>query len=252
MFYFFSKIFHFLTIPFVLIVGLLLCSVFIRKAPLKRVILRVSICLLLFFSNEFIANEAMKLWEVAPIRYKDLASHYKYGIVLSGFTRLHQDYDDRVFLGADRITHSVKLYKAGVIDTFLISGGQGSLRKVRMSEADQIEEVLLIMGVEKSRIRKESKSRNTHESAVEVAAILQDVNPKDCLLITSGSHLKRAGACFDKAGFKAQPFATDLISHATEYSFEKFFVPSTKALSEWQVIFKEMIGYMTYKVMGYI
>lgn len=252
MFYFLSKILQFLTIPFVLIVGVLIASSFVKKERPKRILFRLGLGLLLFFSNDFIANEVMKAWEIPPVRFKDLEKHYSYGIVLSGFTRLHEDYDDRVFLGLDRITHAVQLYKAGVIDTLLISGGQGTLAKKRMLEAEQIEQVLLIMGVDKTRIRKESKSRNTHESAVAVAAFLQNVNPKQCLLITSGNHLRRAKACFDKAGFSAQPFATDLISHATEYSFEKFVVPSTNALWLWQVFFKEAIGFIAYKVMGYV
>ncbi len=252
MFHFLSKILQFLTIPYVLILGVILTSFVIKNEKRKKSLLKFGIILLLFFSNDFIANQAMRTWEIPPVLYTSLKKNYKVGIILTGFTGVDKNYADRVFLRLDRVTHGVQLYKAGVIEKFLISGGQGGLTKKRLLEADQAEQVLLIMGVEQKDIMKESNSRNTHESAMAVATLLKGTDPTNCLLITSANHMRRASACFKKAGFNAQPFSTDLLSNTTEIDVTDFIIPSTGALWKWQIIFKEVIGCITYKLMGYI
>jgi len=252
MFHFLSKVLGFITVPFVIIVTILLSSLYVKKERLRSFRVKLGLVLLLFFSNKFIANEVLRLWEVPPIHYSMLNVKYKVAIILSGFTKLNDEYQDRVFLTLDRVTHSVDLYKKGVVGKFLISGGQGGVRRKRLLEADQIEQVLLIMGVDAKDIIKESKSRNTHESSVEVAEILRGINPKECLLVTSANHMRRSILCFKKTGFDAQPFSTDLISHPTEYNFEDIVIPSTEALWQWQLICKELVGCITYKIMGYI
>ncbi len=253
MFYVLSKILHFLTIPFVIIIGLFVFSASTKNERKKKLLFKIGLVLMLFFSNDFIANEAMRAWEVAPVRYSSLKKHYKVAIILSGFTKIHADYDDRIFLGLDRVTHAVHLYKIGVIEKFLISGGSGTLVKKRLLEADQIAQVLEIMGVSKDDILTESISRNTHESSIEVAKILTpQVKPEDCLLITSANHMRRSQACFNKVNFPAQAFSTDLLSHRTEFTFEKIVIPSTNALWFWQLLFKEVIGCIIYKAAGYI
>jgi uncharacterized SAM-binding protein YcdF (DUF218 family) len=252
MFHFLSKVLGYFTIPFVLITGILMISVIVKKKETKSFLFKLGLGLLLFFSNKFIANEVLRLWEIAPVSYSKLDEKYKVAIVLSGFTKLHDDYNDRVFLNLDRVTHSVQLYKKGIIEKFLISGGQGGIKGERLLEAEQIEQVLLIMGVSANDIMKELNSRNTHESSIEVAKILRGVDPKTCLLVTSASHMRRSTLCFKKAGFPAQPFSTDLISHTTDYSFESIVIPSTDALWYWQVISKEIVGCVAYKIMGYI
>ncbi len=254
MFFILSKTLHYLTIPFVIIVGLLVGSVFVKKENLKKTLFRVGLLLLLFFSNEFIANEAMRAWEVPPTHYNKLNKHYKIGIILSGFTKYRKEYDDRVFMGLDRVTHAVQLYKAGVIDTLLISGGHGESRhNLEPSEAEQISKILAIMGVDKSAILLEGISRNTHESSIAVGKLLRPTTkPEECLLITSANHMRRSQACFKKAGFAVQSFSTDLLSHETEYTFEKIIIPSTNALWYWQLLSKEIVGCVMYKIAGYI
>jgi uncharacterized SAM-binding protein YcdF (DUF218 family) len=254
MFFVLSKTLHYLTIPLVIIVGLLVWSTFIKNEKLKKSFFRVGLMLLLFFSNEFIANEVMRAWEVAPTHYNKINKHYKIGIILSGFTKYRKEYSDRVFMGLDRVTHAVQLYKAGRIDTLLISGGHGDQGyNSEPSEAEQVAKILLIMGVDESDIILEPVSRNTHESSLAVAKLLlSTIKPEECLLITSGNHMRRSRACFIKAGFAAQTFSTDLLSHETEYTFEKIIIPSANALWHWQIISKEIVGCIMYKVMGYI
>ena len=152
MFFILSKVLQSLTVPFVTIAVLLVITAFTKNEKRKKILFRVSLILLLFFSNDFLASKAMRFWEVQPTPYQSITKHYKVGVLLSGFTVYDKEYPDRIFLTLDRVTHSLHLYKTGVIDKFLISGGHGKIQSVDPPEAEQIEQVLLLMGVKKEDI----------------------------------------------------------------------------------------------------
>src|SRR5690606_17765303 len=82
--------------------------------------------------------------------------------------------DDRVYFGrgADRVVHTVQLFKLRLIDRILISGGSGRLVDIQEREADRFREVMIMLGVPDSAIVVENESRNTHESARAVSRIL--------------------------------------------------------------------------------
>ena len=87
---------------------LLLLSVFLRNPHRKKTFLWIGIGLLLFFTNDFIANEAMVMWEL-PAQPYSVTKKYKLGIVLTGTTITKPHPNDRVYFnkGADRVTHTV-------------------------------------------------------------------------------------------------------------------------------------------------
>jgi len=124
--------------------------------------------LLFLFSNDFIGNEVMLLWEVPPTPFAELKKKYSYGIVLTGVGKSEMEPADRMYFGrgADRVTHTLQLYKLGFIQKVLVSGGNGKLYDVNKQEADEMAEVLILMGVPKEDIVIENTSRNTRESAL--------------------------------------------------------------------------------------
>jgi uncharacterized SAM-binding protein YcdF (DUF218 family) len=255
MFFFLSKTLSYLTTPLVIVAGLLIVSLFIQSTHWKKNLKRLAICLLLFFSNDFLCNEIVLLWEVSPIAFDQIKKKYEYGILLTGVTKSETPLTDRVFLnrGADRITHTLQLYRMGIIKKILISGGNGNLEKVKKQEADNVADVLLLMGVPDSVITIENVSRNTHESAVEINKRFKgQVKPSDCLLITSAFHIRRSYACFAHEGWPVDTFSTDLSSHPRKFTFDTLFIPKTEAMGNWQLLIKEWIGLLAYKIAGYI
>lgn len=213
------------------------------------------ITLLLFWSNDFIANEAIKLWEIPPTPFAQIQKTYEYGIVLTGVTKAEMEIDDRVYFyrGADRAYHAVQLYKMGLIKKILVSGGSGRLIDIGQREANDLANAMEIMGVTKEDIIVESNSRNTHESAVEVASMLKSKsNPKDCLLITSGFHMRRSIGCFKKEGWPVETFSADILSHKRTFSLDVLLIPKVDSLIIWQHLLKESVGYVSYVVAGYI
>ncbi len=184
-------------------------------------------------------------------------AHHKIGIVLTGGANMTQTPKDRVYFhgAADRVIHTVQLYKLNLIDTILISGGSGKLYGAAgETEAAQYKRAMMVMGVQEDDIITEEATRNTHESAVEVKKIVTMLGYRDtdCLLITSAFHMRRALACYRKAGFQIDNFTTDFYSHSTEYTFDVLFIPNAGAIDIWQKLIREWMGFVAYKIAGYI
>jgi len=255
MFFILSKTIDFLAMPLVIISGLLLLSVFLRPLRWKYRLLRAGLALLLFCSNDFIVNEFMRAWEVPPTPFAEIKKHYQWGILLSGVTRSDMELKDRIHFGqgADRVTHTFQLYKEGFIQKILVSGGSGRLLNTGQREADEIASVLLLMGAKPEDIITENKSRNTHESAVEVKSLLAgQTKPEDCLLITSAFHIRRSAACFRRVGWSMDTFSTNILSHRRKFTLEVLLLPKPEALLGWNVLMKECVGYVAYAIAGYI
>lgn len=255
MFFILSKTVSFLAMPLTIIWLVWLVSVFIRNQRWKKICRWTAFGLFIFFTNDFIANEVMLLWEVKAVSYEELRPR-ELGIVLTGVTLSMREPNDRIYFakGADRVTHTVQLYKLGLIKKILISGGTGSLVRVDEPEANKFRAVMLLMGVPDSVIILENQTRNTYESAVEVKKMLDSLHykPEDCLLITSAFHLRRSLACYRKAGLELEPFATDFYTHPRRYYPDAFIVPKLEALVIWEKLMKEWTGFVAYKLAGYV
>lgn len=241
--------------PLVIICSLLLAAAFVRSKTWKTRFFRASLILLLFWSNDFITNEFIKAWEIPAIPLAAMTKKYEWGILLSGVLKADTEPKDRVYFyrGADRVTHTFQLYKQGYIRKILVSGGSGRLSDIGEREADEIARLLIMMGVKPEDILTDNESRNTHESSINVKAILQDsIRSSDCLLITSAFHMRRSAACFRKAGFGMDEFSTDFLSHRRSYAPGVMIVPEVDALMIWHHLIKEWVGYLAYAAAGYI
>jgi uncharacterized SAM-binding protein YcdF (DUF218 family) len=255
MFFYLSKTLGYLSQPLVIICGLLLAAAFIKKQRYRTLAFRLGLGLLLLFSNDFIASEVMRWWEPDITPFADITKRYRYGIVLTGVTRTQVGPTDRVYFqrGADRITHTLQLYRLGIIDKILISGGTGRLIDIDWREADDLAAFLKLANVPDSVVVIENRSSNTHDSAIEVSKMLAGrASPEDCLLITSAFHLRRSLACFEKVGWRMDTFATDPLAHDRVFYLDVLIVPKMDALAIWNSLIKEWVGMAAYKVAGYI
>jgi uncharacterized SAM-binding protein YcdF (DUF218 family) len=253
MFFILSKLLTVLIMPMSLIIIAFLLSFLIKKRRKQLQVLAIS--LLFFFSNPLISSLAMKWWEVPPIVIESITKPYKIGVVLCGVTNPHQKPDDRVHFnsGADRIIHAVQLYKMGKIKKILITGGSGSLLYPEDSESQDLYDFCMIAGVRKKDILLENKSRNTHENAMYSKKIIEREKVKEkVLLITSASHMRRSMACFAKEKIKLDPFTTDNSSAEFEFTPNRLIIPSDGSIGAWGTLFKEWLGMVAYKLMGYI
>lgn len=255
MFFVLSKTFNFLAQPLAVIILMMIAGWLIRNQRWKKILLRTSFILLIFTSNYFIANEVMNMWEVPVTPYASITKKYDFGVLLTGVTKTEMTPKDRVYFGrgADRATHTLQLYKLGIIKQVIISGGSGRLDGGGVREADDLADFLKLAGVAEADIVIENESKNTHESAMRVKEILSTLGgTKELLLITSGYHMRRSTACFKKAGIETDQFSADPISEKAKFSLGNLLIPKLDAMIMWHVLLKEWVGFVAYWVAGYI
>jgi uncharacterized SAM-binding protein YcdF (DUF218 family) len=255
MFFVLSKTLSYLLKPLVIICACLVLSLVLKNARWKKRLLVISTVMLLFFSNEFIMNEVMRAWEVRVTPFNEIHRKYEFAVLLCGAAKSEVGPRDRVYiaLAADRINHTLQLYKLGFVRKIMISGGSGRLIDTGDREAEQLSSLLQLMGVPAADIIIENNSRNTHESAVEVRRILQDITtPQNCILVTSASHMRRSAACFEKVGWPMDQFSTDFLCHYRKFTFDVLFIPKMEAFTSWHTLLKEWTGYIAYWIAGYV
>lgn len=256
MFFFLSKVFALLIKPFNLILILLLASVFIRNRRWKKRLRWTSLVLFLIFSNGIIFNECLMLWEKPAIPIEQLDNDYDLAIVLGGTTDVNRKPDDRLFFhkGADRVTHAVNLYHAGKVRKILFTGGNARLFEDPERDNSPIYNFYLMCGVAPEDILIESSSRNTRENALFVKEMIEaNGGTGKVILITSAFHMRRAEGCFKKVGIDVTGFSTDFYSALPKDRFSVgAFFPSPAVLSNWDFLLKEWVGFIVYKLIGYL
>ena len=224
-------------------------SVVIRKTYKRKYFFVLGFILLLIFSNGFIYRIFNEKWNI-EFELKD--NQYDYGILMGGMISLNSTAENIQFLkNNDRLLNTIELYKKGIIKKILISGASGSMI-TEMKEAYILKGFLTKIGIPSKKILIEEKSKNTYENAIYCQKIINNLHPKNnikCLAITSSYHMRRTIACFGRTNIKVDPFVkAPAISH---FNLEEIIIPQSHVLFNWKVLFHEIIGYYTYKIMGY-
>jgi uncharacterized SAM-binding protein YcdF (DUF218 family) len=252
MFFILSKLLAFLITPIVWILALLIWSLFARDEKRKRRLLRWSIIMLFVFSNAFLFDEIVRQWEIPATKYSDV-QEYEYGIVLGGMSSYDPAMERAQFYrGIDRLVQAVELYRKGKIKKIIFTGGSGSILHPDMKEGNYIKTYMLYFGIPQSDFLIEPESQNTRENALLTAKLLKEKNiAGKYLLITSAFHMRRSIGCFKKAGLEVVPFSTDRYAGPRKFEFDHIFIPNVGALYDWNNFLHEVVGFVTYRLMGY-
>ena len=220
----------------------------------RRLFFIYALGLLLFFTNPFIINLVMQAWEVPSRPAKSIALPYEGGIVLGGAMRYYNSTMERPVYGSsvDRLMQTIVLYQEGKIRKIVLVGGSGLVLMQDPKESEILYQLLVKMNIPAEDIIVEKHSRNTYENAINTAAILRSgQNNGKFLLITSGYHMRRSLACFEKAGFQVDPYPVDEHSGKPEFTPDKLFLPEAANLETWDLLLHEWVGYIMYKLAGY-
>lgn len=155
----------------------------------------------------------------------------------------------------DRLIHAITLYKKGLVKKLLITGDSGFITDRGLHEAKQMKALLLDWGIPETDLITEEESINTHQNAEYTVRLLKQKYPelKRVILVTSGIHMRRSLACFEKEGLKCSAYSTDLYSNQSGiYYWDQYFVPNFSVMLDWNKLMKEITGYVAYDVVGYI
>lgn len=221
------------------------------KARLKW----AAIFIFLFFSNSVVFSKFCGFWEIPGTRLEQVKAH-DVAIVLGGMAEYNSDINAlSIRRQGDRLIHAITLYKKGLVKKLLISGDSGFITDRGLHEAKQMKELLITWGIPETDIITEEKSVNTHENAELTVKLLRQKYPelKRVILVTSGIHMRRSLACFEKEGLKCSAYSTDLYSSQSgNYYWDQYFIPNFSVMLDWSKLMKEVTGYIAYDIVGYI
>lgn len=222
----------------------------IKNPKKKKIWLLIAVGIGFLCSNKIVVNEFALLWETDACELKTLP---KTAIVLGGFCEYDGDRKKIVFTDAgERLFKAIELYHKKQIDTIIISGGTGDVFSMRNPEAYYAYRYLADLGIDSTHILYETQSKNTDQNAINTKKLLDKMNHHGkILLITSAFHMKRSEGCFRKREMDIVPYPVHFIgSKGRGYYFADYFLPQSHALHRFDLISKEWIGYLAYKITG--
>jgi uncharacterized SAM-binding protein YcdF (DUF218 family) len=149
---------------------------------------------------------------------------------------------------ADRLVHAVALYKSGAAPILLLTGGAPAGAR---SGAEQMRDLLLIMGIPDNAMLLENSSRNTYENAKYSASMLESRGVRSILLVTSAFHMRRAVPLFEGTGFDVLAAPTDHQRIASKATVPGW-IPGVNNLSRTTHALHEIFGYWAYRWRGWI
>ena len=145
----------------------------------------------------------------------------------------------------ERLTKALEIYKKNPRLLILFSGFSGELKPQGWSESDMAKKFFLDQGVKLDNLIFENQSRNTFENIKFSKDII--ANYKGTWgLITSASHMPRSFFAFKKQGLILEPINVDYKTGTSRMFWINFDISS--GLTNWNIIFHELIGIAYYKV----
>jgi uncharacterized SAM-binding protein YcdF (DUF218 family) len=132
----------------------------------------------------------------------------------------------------------------------VFTGGSGSLAGSKASESEIVGRYADTMGLPRTRLILEDRSRNTRENARFTADMVKPQPGERWLLVTSAWHMPRAIGCFREAGFGVTAYPVDYrtggwgdVLHVNAFASE--------GLALLDIVTKEWFGLVAYRLSGY-
>jgi uncharacterized SAM-binding protein YcdF (DUF218 family) len=129
------------------------------------------------------------------------------------------------------------------------SGGDPGLFTQRGNEADVAPALFESLGVPRSRIMLENRSRNTAENAAYSKALVAPKPGERWLLVTSAMHMPRAIGAFREAGFPVEAYPVDYQTNGWQ-DLRNIFGSLSGGLGQLDGALHEWIGLIAYRLTG--
>ena len=265
MFVYLSKLLPQFVYPAGLILILLIIALFSRKnhpTGARNLVLAGMILLLLAGNRVISVGLAKNLeWRYLP---SDPIPHAEVIVLLGGGTE-PSDYPRNmaeVNSAGDRVVYAGWLYQQGAAEHILLSGGNLAFSDARGSTpAEEMQELLGLIGIPPEALWVQDRSQNTYEDALYSADMLAEKGILRIILVTSAMHMPRAVALFEAQGLQVIPAPTDYT--VTERGWEAMttfdpgqialnLMPSASALNLTTNVIKEHLGVIVYRWRGWI
>lgn len=268
MFLFLSKLLPLFVYPLGLACIFLLAALLLRRRlPWPGRLTVIALLLLWLAGNPLISMALVRSleWRYVPVEVTELRQvDAEVIIVLGGATR-SVDFPralPEINEAGDRLIYAAWLYQQQVAPRLVVSGGQPVWAGATpTTEAESMTWLLETMGVPPEAVWQEDRSRNTHENAVQVAALLQAANVERAILVTSARHMPRSARIFARTDLEITPAPTDFTVTRADWSYRlqsdwrvQIFnlLPTADNLQQTTQTLKEYIGIVVYGLRGWL
>ncbi|MGH9146667.1 MAG: YdcF family protein [Vicinamibacterales bacterium] len=153
-----------------------------------------------------------------------------------------------------RVLEAARVYRLMSNDPWVVvTGGITRGWASSTAEAALMRDELVTLGVPAGRILIEERSRNTYDHGLYVPELLRPYGVDRYVLVTSGTHMRRAAAVFRARGVTVVPsLAADRADPYPGTSPLRAFLPSASGLELTELIMHELIGTAYYWMRGWI
>ena len=227
--------------PLTWLIVLLLAGYFVTRKKLKRVCYLLALVVFLIFSSPALYNQYARWYQPKPVALPENV-HHSFGILVGGFGSVDADGSGYFNSSSDRFLQTVKLYKTGIIDHILISGGNSKKNDKGFGEGKWAKQEMIQFGVPDSVILVEDRSDNTKDNAANSKKILDSLLARPpYVLITSAFHLPRAKRLYEQAGMKIIGFPCNYTEGRGPFNYSEL-IPSVGMLDNWSRYVKESVA----------
>ena len=146
----------------------------------------------------------------------------------------------------DRFEHAISLYRAGKAPTIVLtSGAEEDGKDV---EGGHLRRAAIGHGVPPKAVLQTTRSGNTADEAVNVAALASRNGIRSILLVTSAYHMPRAMLLFERTTLKVTAFPVDYQTRFDAVYHAEDYLPDGEGLVKSQRAFRELYGLLFYSV----
>jgi uncharacterized SAM-binding protein YcdF (DUF218 family) len=246
--------------PTSIALALLIAAALLRRRPVvRRLCFGLALATLLVCGNGWVVNRLIRglEWQHLPPDPMPTADAI---LVLSG--GIHAARPPRptieVSEAGDRVLYGAELFRRGRAPQVICTGDIGTGSIGRRPEAEDMADLLEMVGVPRASIVLETKARNTHEHAVNLCPMFRDRQIGRVLLVTSALHMPRSLGVFQHSCPAVQyiPAPTDF--RATQplpapwYRHTVAFLPTPHSLVDFSDATHEYIGMLYYRLRGWL
>jgi uncharacterized SAM-binding protein YcdF (DUF218 family) len=148
-----------------------------------------------------------------------------------------------------RVLEAARLYNLGDQPLVIVSGGSDEGGGKTQSESEIMSQVMSSLGIPADRILEDPTSDNTLEEAINIAAMLENLEITRFVLVTSPTHMPRSVGVFQAQGLDPIPAVAQ--QHSESLPLTTSLVPNENALEASQGVFREIMATAYYWLRGW-
>jgi len=152
---------------------------------------------------------------------------------------------DRYLAGGD-------LIRKGVAQVLILGGSAESLSNPGVPEAIPVQQWLEATGLRQVTVTNLGVCRDTRDEAAAAKSLLSSHGWTNAVLVTSALHMARSEAVFRKSGVAVTPCACDFQTYGVERRITFSIFPRQERLRLLALLLHEQIGWVVYRLRGWI